>query len=282
MKEQDLYLPGNACKQLFFRHYSANVQAKAVVALVHGYGEHSGRYSAWAERFTNRGVAFCSIDLPGHGLSSGKRGHFKSYDLVLKDIDVFLTKVNDIYPSIPIILYGHSMGGNIVINYALRRRRCFNMLIVTSPWLLLTTPIPSYLLKVVSLMSRLLPQFTVKSPLNAADLSGIPQVGKDYISDPLNHNRVSMRLLCQVIEHGKSVIGQVYKITVPVFLAHGTDDNITSYKASVEFVRNTSEFITLQLWEGMRHELHNDICQDKHFETIMQWIDIELPNVKLC
>ena len=282
MKEQGTYLSGNACKQLYFSHWAAKGTTKAVIAMVHGYGEHSGRYADWAERFNERGIAFCAIDLPGHGKSSGKRGYFRSYDLLMKDIDVLLDQVVTLYPSVPVILYGHSMGGNVVINYACRRRHCYNLLIATSPWLILTKPIPAYLLKFIKFMSDVFPQFTVKSPLKKDDLSSIAEVGRKYVSDPLNHNRVSMKLLWQIIENGKNVIGQVYKITVPMYIAHGTADAITSYKASVDFARDTSDFITLRLWEGMRHELHHEKCQDQHFEEIMQWIEPQLAHIKLC
>ncbi len=131
-------------------------------------------------------------------------------------------------------------------------------------------------------MSYFLPSLTLRSPLNVNDLSSVNQVAIDYVDDPLNHNKISMRLLWQVIMHGKNAIGQVYRITVPMFLAHGSDDNITSYKSSLEFVRNTSECISYRIYEGMKHELHHDACQDKHFETIMEWIDLQLPLVKLC
>jgi len=281
LKEQGLYLSGNACSQLYFSHWVPNGQARAVVAMVHGFGEHAGRYDAWAKRFNEQGVAFCAIDLPGHGLSSGKRGYVRSYELLLKDIDTFLLKVTELYPSLPIILYGHSMGGNIVVNYAFRRRRFFKLLIVSSPWLSLTMPIPSYKMKFIEMMAHFFPRFTIKSPLDEADLSSISEVGINYIADPLVHNRMSMSLLCQVIKYGKNAIGQVYKITVPMFLTHGTADAFTSYKSSIEFARNTSDFITFKLWNEMGHELHHEVIKDQYFDAIMEWIDVQLPLVSL-
>jgi len=114
-KDYNITTPENA--QLFIREWLPKIDPIAVVLHVHGLGEHSGRMDHWAERFNNKDIAFISYDQQGHGKSSGKRGFPTNFQDYLKDLDLLLTNIKEQFPEKPVILYGHSLGGNIVINY---------------------------------------------------------------------------------------------------------------------------------------------------------------------
>jgi alpha-beta hydrolase superfamily lysophospholipase len=280
VKEKGLYSKGADNNQIWNYYWEPDSTPKAVIALIHGFGEHSGRYAHWALRFAERDIAFCAFDLPGHGKSDGKRGYTKSYQDIISDIDLFLTHLRKTYPNIPIILYGHSMGGNLAINFAITTRNKFDMLIASSPWLHLSIPLAKWQKCLISILYKIYPQFTVRTPLNAEDMSHNHREVTKYKNDPLVNNRISIQLLHEVMHYGKKAIGKVYKINVPMLIVHGTADKVTSYKSSEKFARNTSDNITLKLWPDMCHEMHNDECSDELFSFIINWIDEKEPHIK--
>ena len=122
-------------EKLFAWYLKPTRSPRAVICLCHGWGEHSLRYLHWAERFVWQEYAFLSWDHYGHGQSMGKRGHIPSYKVYMEEVNLAINKANEIYPGIPVVLYGHSMGGNIAINFALREINPFRLLIATSHWL---------------------------------------------------------------------------------------------------------------------------------------------------
>ena len=108
-------------KTLPGRLWSRDGSPRAVVIVVHGLGDHSGRYQEFARHAVEANIAVFAFDLPGHGLSPGRRGHFERYSDVLLDISAARATVAERFPDVPQFVLGHSMGGNLVINYALRR-----------------------------------------------------------------------------------------------------------------------------------------------------------------
>src|SRR5262249_41630904 len=114
----------------------ANGEApRAVVGIIHGMGEHSGRYSHVAERLIREGYAVLAYDQRGHGRTDGKRGHTPSYELLVDGVDRFVTEARRRFPELPLFLYSHSMGGNVTLNYLLRRKPQLAGAVVTGPWL---------------------------------------------------------------------------------------------------------------------------------------------------
>jgi alpha-beta hydrolase superfamily lysophospholipase len=246
---------------------------KAVVHLVHGLGEHSSRYYSWAERLTGEGFIVRSFDLRGHGKSEGRRGYSSNYRRLLRDIDVFIDQASETDSSLPSFIYGHSLGGNLVLNYAIQKSIRATGLIVTSPWLELTAPPSRLKLFAVRILSNILPGLTVKNGLKPEDLSRDLRVVHDYKKDPLVHDCVGIRFFRQTFEAGIRASMSVYKINVPLLVMHGSNDKITSSRASGDFVRNSSDKTTYIEWKGGYHELHNDIDKEKVFASMVSWID---------
>lgn len=245
---------------------------KAVILLVHGLGEHAGRYSSWAAMFNERGISLRAFDLPGHGRSAGKRSVMPSLEKVYETIDLMLAGLSSEHPGVPLFIYGHSLGGGIVLNYLIRHRPSVKGAIVTSPWIFLSETPPKAKVILSKLMKGLVPGMTQPSGLKTEYLSREPEVEARYSADPLVHGLISVGLYCSVTDAAAESLSRAGEINVPLLLAHGRDDKITSPAGSVR-VAEAAPKATLKLWEGGYHELHNDILRDDHFDFIVEWID---------
>ena len=153
---------------------------KAVIIFVHGIGEHIHRYDHWAERFNKEGIGFAGVDLPGHGRSDGRRGNIKSFALLGEMIDILLKSCKSTFPGIPVYLYGHSLGGGIVLDYLLKRNPKISGAIVTSPFLRLAFEPPKYKLILASVMKNLLPGLIQPTGLRTSHLSHDKAVVEKY------------------------------------------------------------------------------------------------------
>lgn len=258
--------------QLFLRIWHPKQKSLAIINMVHGLGEHGGRYDHWAKRFIQEDIAFAAIDYRGHGLAKGKLGHTSSYELMLDDMKVLLEETNQLFPETPSILYGHSLGGNLVLSYILQRRHSLNGVIVTSPWLRLTSEPPVWKTALARILLSVLPGMTIPNGLNPHDLSHNPEVAKAYTSDPLVHNKISLRLYFDTQKAGHLILQKGIPTNIPVLIAHGSADPITSPLASQELTTLCSKNVTFRLFKDMFHELHHEQCSSELFILIKNWI----------
>ncbi len=245
---------------------------KYLVILIHGLGEHVLRYRHWAGRFNTESVGVIGIDLRGHGESGGQRGYGSIFELTA-DIHNLMSHVHQQYPFIPKILYGHSMGGNLVLRYTIDYKPNILGVISTSPWLRLYKPPAGFILKIANLLRRFSPRIPLSNGLFTKYISRDPQVVKDYQTDPLIHPRITPKLFFSLNDSGEFILQNKHKINLPLLLMHGTGDRITSSKASTEFVSYTSDKTTLKLWKGAYHELHHEIEKEEVFQYILRWIE---------
>lgn len=241
-----------------------------VVVLIHGIGEHAGRYERMAEFFNKEGIALISMDLRGHGKSGGVRGHAAPRTEILGDIDALISYAKRLYPDIPLILYGHSMGGNITLDY--RARGCKNHIpaayIISAPWIRLVKPVSKGLFQVVKLMSKLAPSLTTSSECEEKDLGNLDFV-RPYKQAPLVHPKISM--LCayegftigQSLEEGTNFENVTAKSAFekPCLLMQGSEDKICSPVGARNFAKlnknsENPNFTYVEL-DGYYHEIHN-------------------------
>lgn len=253
---------------------STTEKPKGMVHLVHGLGEHSGRYAHVAETMNEAGYHFAGFDLRGHGLSEGKKGYTPDFDHLLDDIQVSLTETTSRFgQSLPTFLYGHSLGANLVINYALRRNPDMAGIIATAPSLRLAFKPPKAKLLMGKLMAKIMPGFTMSSALDINALSRDKAVVKAYQDDVYIHDRVSAKLAMDIIESGQYALDHAQEWELPLLLMHGTGDRITSHQASQEFANNTSGAVDLVLWKNYYHEIHDDFGSDAVLEKMVAWLD---------
>jgi len=251
--------------------HSPGENTKAVIVLVHGLGEHIHRYDHWAELFKKEGIGFAGVDLPGHGRSDGRRGNIKSYVLLGEMLDILLRSARQTFPGIPVYLYGHSLGGGIVLDYILKRNPKIKGAIVTSPWLRLSFQPPKFKLFLASVMKNLLPGLIQPSGLNVNHISHDLSVVEKYKKDPLVHDKISVSLFHGAMKAAEYSLGHASGLKVPVLLIHGTDDMIASPEGSREFSTGTGK-AEFKIWEGGYHELHNEPFKEEVFKYVMDWI----------
>ena len=251
-------------------------QVHGVLVLAHGFGEHSGRYSGNIVPLLNElGLAVIVYDNIGHGKSGGKRGHSPSYDALLDTLDKVVDKAKDAFPEKPLFLYGHSMGGNLVLNYALRRDTKLYGVIATSPSLRLAFRPPTWKMILGKLMMKIIPSITLPSGLDPNGTSRIPAEVEKYTSDALVRDKVSPMFPFPIMDAGEWAIANAGRLKVDTLLLHGTGDPIIDYHGTQEFHENSNE-TTLKLFEGGYHELHHDLCKDEMLDTFRNWLRHQL------
>jgi len=253
---------------------SPQPKPKGIVHLVHGLGEHSGRYVHIGEALSEAGYHLMAFDLRGHGLSEGKRGYIPDYDHLLEDIQHFIHGSTQQVPNnLPSFLYGHSLGGALVINYVLRRINNMVGVIVTSPLLATAFDPPKVKILAAKLMAKTFPAFTLKNGLETEALSRDQAVVKAYLDDVYVHDLLSARLGMDMLENGQDALKSASDWKLPLLLMHGTADRITSHLASQEFAEKAGDMVDLVLWQDYYHEIHNDIGAEKVIIKIITWLD---------
>ncbi len=251
---------------------STDSKPKAVIVLIHGMGEHAMRYKHVAEYFNQHNVALVSMDHRGHGRSTGKRGHTPNYDALMHDLELLLQKTNEAYPGIPVILYGHSMGGNLVLNFLIRKKPKVKGAIITAPYLRLAFEPPAWKVKLGKLSAGILPSLSQPTGLDTKAISRDNAVVAAYEKDPLVHDKITSAFFVNVHFAGPYAIEHANEIEVPVLLMHGTADRLTSTEGSKEFASRAGKMVELKIWEGLYHELHNEPEKTEVLNFELDWL----------
>jgi alpha-beta hydrolase superfamily lysophospholipase len=260
--------------QFFAQDWHPDGDARAAVALVHGLGEHSSRYEHVANYFNQHGLAVVAMDLRGHGRTGGKRGH-GSYDMIMEDIDRLLLETAQRYPGIPIILYGHSLGGAMVLYYSLKRQPKIKGVICTSPGLIPAQD-PGGKILLARIMSALAPSFQIENGLDVSGLSHDAVVAKAYQADPLVHGKISARLGLDLIEDGKWIIENAPEFSLPLLLLQGSADRLVNPIGAKQFAPKVKNNIRFKLYDGWYHELHNEVEKEIVLHDMVAWVDEQL------
>lgn len=252
-------------------------EPKAVVCLIHGLGEHIGRYEHVGAAFVEAGYAMLGFDLRGHGKSGGTRGHAPSADAFFKDIEAFVQDAANRYPSAPRFLYGHSLGGLLTLSYAVTHNADVKGLIVSSPGLRTAIHEQKAKLILAKILGSLAPTVTLASELDTSALSRDPQVVKDYVNDPLVHDKITTGFGKAGLVVTDLVFQNASKLAVPLLLAYCSGDQIAFPRGSEEFARLAPQgLVTLKRFEGLYHEPHNEPEKAEVFKTYIGWLDAQV------
>jgi len=251
---------------------SPGEDTKGVIILIHGLGEHIQRYVHWAALFKKEGIGFVGVDLPGHGRSGGRKGYIKSYAVLDEMTDILINSCKKTFPGVPLYLYGHSLGGGIVLDYLVRRNPKVTGAIVTSPWLRLSFEPSKIKTALASVMKYLIPGLIQPSGLNVDHISHDREIVMKYSNDPLVHGNISVSLFHGAVSAGKYSLDHAQDLKIQTLIIHGSDDLITSPEGSREFAAKNSK-VALKIWDGGYHELHNEPFKEEVFKYIMNWIN---------
>jgi alpha-beta hydrolase superfamily lysophospholipase len=248
-------------------------QPKAVIILIHGLGEHSSRYEHVAEFFTHYGFAIVANDRSGHGKSGNKRGHINKYNEVFDDIKQLYQETKTKFANLPVFLYGHSMGGGIVLDYFVHQNpKVFKGVIATSPLLEPAFKPPSALIFIGKMLRSVLPGVSQENSLDSTLISRDELAVQAYINDPLVHSKVTFESAIGMLKSGEKTLQYSGKIPAPLLLTHGTKDGLTSHIATQKFSSGLVGDVTVKMWEGYYHELHNEPEKMEVLDYIYQWM----------
>jgi alpha-beta hydrolase superfamily lysophospholipase len=258
----------------YTRAWQPEVASRAVVLLIHGLGEHCSRYDHVAAAFAAQGIATTSFDLRGHGRTPGPRGHIPSFELVDQDIDHFLTAAAEAFPRLPRFLYGHSMGGELVLYYTITRHPHLAGVVCTSPGLGTSDPMPAAKMLAARVLYRLAPRVSMPNGLDLANLSHDANVIQAYRDDPLNTPLVSARLGLDILRTGPWIVEHAGEFDLPLLLMQGSGDHIVLPEATRRFAAGMpKELITYREWEGLYHELHNEPQKELVIGAMTEWLN---------
>ena len=226
-----------------------DLQPKAVVFLVHGLGEHSGRYDRLAAFLNSAGYDLLSFDLRGHGQSQGKkRTTHPPIHPSMDDIDHFILQSN-CRTNVKFI-YGHSLGGNLVLNYILRKKPKLDGVIATGPLLRTTHRVNGFMLAIGQIMNHIWPTLTMPNNINPKSLSHNNDEVNTYSKDILVHNRVSVRLGIDMLKAGEWALDHADEFPLPLLLMHGKADQVTSPLASQQFAEKMQKTVYTETVAG--------------------------------
>ncbi len=262
--------------KFYSKAWEPDGKPKAAVALLHGLGEHIGRYQHVAEAFSSAGYALMGMDLRGHGRSEGPRGHTPSVEAFMQDIDLLLEHVRERYPGLPLFLYGHSLGAILALNYGLRRKPDLKGVIATGPALHTELENQRFKVGMAQVLGTLLPSVLINSGLQTSHLSHDPQVEKVYVSDPLVHDKMSLGFGKLMYENIHWTLAHASDFPLPLLMMHGTQDSIAFPSSSQEFTGAVGSKATLVLWKDLYHEIHNEPNKAEVIQTMIRWMDEHL------
>lgn len=246
---------------------------KAAVIISHGYAEHSGRYQHFASHLVENGFAVYALDHRGHGRSEGERANVKIFDEYVSDLSRFVNSVREKHPTLKRFLFGHSMGGAIAAQLAIKQPDQVDGLLLSSPYLVNAVAVPAPLMAVSGLVSRMFPGLpTIK--LDSKDISRDPTIVKAYDTDPLNYRGgTKARFGTELLGAGHYVFSHASTIKLPILIMVGTGDRIAAAeggKKLFEMVGSSDK--TLKTYDDYYHEIVNEIGKEKVYEDSLTWL----------
>ena len=259
---------------LFEQNWQPALAPKAVIIIIHGYAEHSGRYAHVAEYLASHGYAVETFDLRSHGKSAGKRVFIRSFDEFLSDVEIFLKRVQERHQGKNLFLLGHSMGGTIAVLFAITRKSALKGVILSGATLKLSDDISPFLVRISSILGKILPKLpTVKVDRDA--LSHDLEVMKKYDNDPLVYQGgIPARTGAEFTRATKLIQKQMELVTLPMLIMSGTADRLSDPEGSKQlYERAQSKDKTLKLYDGLYHEILNELEKEQVLGDIVDWLD---------
>ena len=263
----------NSSEDLFGQSWISE-RSEAILVIVHGLGEHIGRYKPFAEFFNTKNITVLGADLTGFGQSPGKKGHGVDIAEMKSIVKAKITYAAAQFPDIPIYVFGQSMGANIALNYQLTEsdQRVAGY-IAASPWIQTGSPLSPLLIKAAKVLSKIAPKVTKSNELIVEGISDLESEVKLYVDDPLVHDRISfgfgysMYLAAEFLNNYSEG-----GVKVNTLLSHSKDDILTSAAASSAFAKRNPDKLEFIEKEHLHHELHNSSQRSKILEEYYSWI----------
>ncbi|MBN1499298.1 MAG: lysophospholipase [Spirochaetes bacterium] len=268
--------------RIYFQSWKP-LKPKASVIIVHGVGEHSGRYMNLINKMDGKSISFYAADHRGHGKSGGKKGHTDFFMDYIHDLKLLVNIVKNENSGLPVFLLGHSMGGTIACRYALTYQDDLSGLVLSGAGVKPIINKSDFFISAAKGISGLLPRLSISNGLIVEDLTHDEEVIRDYRADKLNHDRVTLRFSVEFLKNGEECINRAEELTLPLLLIHGGQDRICDVKGSqLIYERSSSIDKQIEIFEGLFHETMNEEGKMKEtpLNTVSKWITSMISKVK--
>ncbi|MDH7485555.1 MAG: alpha/beta hydrolase [Anaerolineae bacterium] len=273
MKHIEGTFTGYGGLELYAQCWRPEGEARATLAVVHGFGEHSGRYGNVVNWFVPKGYIVCAFDMRGMGRSPGRRGHINSWTELREDTRAFLQWARAQDAGLPLFLLGHSQGGLVVLDYALHYPQGLAGVVASGPTLG-KLPVSPPMIMLARLLSSVWPRFTQDVKLDATALSRDPAVPEAYVSDPLVHGLATARLGTEILKAIEWVQAHAADMAVPCLIVHGGADRLVPPEGSrIFFEKMTLADKTRYEYEGYYHEVYNDVGKERVLADVEAWLE---------
>lgn len=242
--------------------------ASQTLIIVHGYGEHGGRYLKVAERFAEDGYRVLIPDVRGHGQSGGPRGYVAEFGIYLDDLAAIVAEVAE---GSALDLFGHSHGGLIGASWLLQRPGRVRRAVLSSPFFAVGFEPPAWKLAAAKVASKIVPRLSLPSEIDPAHVSRDPQTVADYVADPLNHKVNNARWATEHMAAQDQCFATASRLRVPTLVLQAGDDRIVSPEASRRWAEAAGDHARFELADGSFHEIFFDLDADQHVDRVRAW-----------
>ena len=250
---------------------------RGVLLLCHGLGEHAGRYGNVVDAVVPDGWAVYGLDQRGHGLSGGRRAHIERYADLLTDVDVFRRTVVDRHPDLPVVLLGHSMGGQIALAYALDHQDDLAGLVLSAP-ALAGDVVPKPVVPLLRALGRVAPRLR-PAGIDVTKISKDPAVVAAYQADRLvHHGKPTLALGLGIVGQFAVLPERARDLTLPLLLQHGSVDALTDPVGTRLLAATAGSADKTVLWyDGLWHEIYNEPERARPLADLRAWLGRTFP-----
>ena len=273
MEHKEGTFQGTGGIELYYQSWRADKETRGVLAIVHGFGEHSGRYANVVNHLTPQGYPIYGFDLRGHGRSPGQRGHINSWEEYREDVRGFLQVVSQGEPTLPVFMLGHSMGALIALDYLLHDPAGLRGAIISGAPLEPVGVAKPILVILARVLSRVWPRFSLPLGLDPKGISRDIEVVKAYQADPLVHGKTTVRWGTEILQTIEWVKAHAAEVRIPILLIHGGSDPLNSPDGTRSFFdKVTFPDKQIKVYPGSYHEAHNDLDYAQVVNDMAQWL----------
>jgi len=277
MKHQEGFFRGVREANIYYQGWLPEGEPKAILLVVHGLAEHSGRYGNIVNHFVPLGYAVYGIDHFGHGKSDGTRVYVKRFDDYTNTLKVYFDKVRGSQPDKPIFLVGHSMGGLIGAVYLLDHQAELAGAVLSGPAVKIPEYVTPFILFMGKMLSALVPKYGLL-PLDANGVSRDPAVVQAYVNDPLVYRgKMTARLAAEMLKAMLTASAQAARITLPIMIVQGSADRLVN-PAGAQMLYDAVSSVDkeIKIYDGLYHEVFNEPEHDKVLRDVEIWLELHL------
>jgi len=273
MLSQDGRFTAKGGIEIFYQSWQPEAQPRAVFLIVHGLGDHSGRYRHYVDYFVPKGYAVYGVDLRGHGRSGGRRGHVNRFGEYVDDVRQTYDRVFHSEPGVKVILLGHSLGALIALSYALRYPDGLAGVISSGTAMRDALDVPGWLRSMTGTLAKIAPKVALNNGVKAEYLSHDPAVVRAYEADRLVHHVGTIRLGAEVDLVRAELLSRAGAWKLPLLMLHGGDDRICPPSgAQLLYDRLDHSLVEFRQYVGMYHEVHNEVGKEAVFNDVEAWL----------